>query len=429
MSVHFISGKPGGGKTLYSVKLIVEELVHSDRIIVTNVPLKLGELNRYLQEKYPRAYERFFEFKIGDSSVAVAEVPPHITERVVLIDEDQLARFFTFRGGNVRLKSVSNEEWREGKRPDFSIVKDKGILYVLDEIHIAFNSRAWALTGNEVLYYLSQHRKLGDDVICITQSVNNVDKQFRSVAQDYTYIRNLAKQRAGFFRLPAMFVRSTYPQPATPTSAAMETGSFRLDVSGLAACYDTAKGVGIHGRAGADTKERRKGIHWLWFVIGLPLVAWFILHWLPILLVHHLAAPLRNPPPAAPVTAPAAVAPAVTPVHVVVAPVSVVAAAVTVTNYVEVQKEDDLFCIGYGGDGKQWFVALSDGSVVTTGSGRVTKITEAFVIVDGRKLQVHARPAPVAVAAPLPAGLSPVHVQASADPRIYIPVPVTVDSE
>ncbi len=147
------------------------------------------------------------------------------------------------------------------------------------------------------------------------------------------------------------------------------------------------------------------------------------------MLVHHLSAPLRNPPRVAPVAVPVAVAPAVAPVPVVVAAVPVVAAAVTVTNYVEVQKEDDLFCIGYGGDGKQWFVALSDGSVVTTGSGRVAKITEAFVIVDGRKLQVHARPAPAPAATPLPAGLSPVRVQASADPRIYIPVPVSVTDE
>lgn len=53
MSVHFISGKPGGGKTLYAVRLIVEELVHGKRCVVTNVPLKEGRLNQYLQERYP----------------------------------------------------------------------------------------------------------------------------------------------------------------------------------------------------------------------------------------------------------------------------------------------------------------------------------------------------------------------------------------
>ena len=37
--------------------------------------------------------------------------------------------------------------------------------------------------------------------------------------------------------------------------------SFTLDM-GLAKCYDTACGVGIHGRAGADTNARKRGIHW-----------------------------------------------------------------------------------------------------------------------------------------------------------------------
>ena len=285
MSIHFISGKPGGGKTLYSVKLIVEELVRSNRCIITNVPLLLPRLNEYLQQNYPKLFEERF----------TGEQLRHISSRIILLDEDDLPKFFTYRPDDVRLESVSNQEWKAGKRPDFSQVKDGGVLYVLDEVHIAFNARAWAETGHEVLYYLSQHRKLGDDVICITQAIGNVDKQFRSVAQDFTYLRNLSKQRAGLFRLPAMFIRSTYAQPATDNSKAMETGTFKLDVSGLASCYDTARGVGIHGRTGADTNSRKKGFHWLWFVIGLPLIVWALLHYLPILTVRYMN-PHNSPP-------------------------------------------------------------------------------------------------------------------------------------
>ena len=292
MSVHFISGKPGGGKTLYSVKLIIDELVHGHRLIVTNVPLKLDRINEYLQTRHEKAYGALklaVSVQAGElgSPVSaherqcIAEELGHISNRILLIGDDDMARFFTFRGNGVRLESVSNEDWRKGVRPDFSNVRDPGIFYVLDEIHIAFNSRAWALTGNEVLYYLSQHRKLGDDVVCITQSVGNVDKQFRSVAQDYTYIRNLSKQRAGLFKLPYAFLRSTYAQPATDNAKAMETGMFRLDVTGLASCYDTAQGVGIHGRAGADTTHKRKGIHWLWAVVVIPLVIYLFIHFAP----------------------------------------------------------------------------------------------------------------------------------------------------
>lgn len=283
MSIHFISGKPGGGKSLYSVRLIVDELIKGNRPVVTNVPLKLGRLNEFLQTKYPSAFETgsFSIRGIGDGADPLQVVSRHVSDRVTLIDEDEMARFFTFRGNGVRLSSVNNSEWKSGKRPDYSAVKDSGVFYVLDEVHIAFNSRAWADTGHEVLYYLSQHRKLGDDVVCITQAISNVDKQFRSVAQDFTYIKNLGKQKMGMFRLPSVFTRSTYAQPATDTSKAMESGSFTLDVSGLASCYDTAKGVGIHGRAGADTNSRKKGLHWLWFAVGFPVALWALFHFVP----------------------------------------------------------------------------------------------------------------------------------------------------
>ena len=128
------------------------------------------------------------------------------------------------------------------------------------------------------------------DVICVTQSVANVDKQFRSVAQDFSYIRNLGKERAGFFRLPLRFVRKTYSQPPSGNvSEPMEMAVFSLDVHGLAQCYDTAKGVGIHGRSGADTKERKKGLSWLWFAIGLPVILILIFHFSPNLLARALS--------------------------------------------------------------------------------------------------------------------------------------------
>lgn len=308
MSIHFISGKPGGGKTLYSVKLIMDELVHGHRLIVTNVPLKLDRINEYLQTRHEKAYgalKMAVSVQQGElgSPVSpherqcISEELAHITNRILIIGDDDMARFFTFRGNGVRLESVSNEDWRKGVRPDFKAVNDVGIFYVLDEVHIAFNSRAWALTGNEVLYYLSQHRKLGDDVVCITQSVSNVDKQFRSVAQDYTYIRNLSKQRAGLFKLPYAFLRSTYAQPATDNSKAMESGMFRLDVTGLASCYDTAQGVGIHGRAGADTTHKRKGVHWMWAIVGIPIAFLLVFHFLPGLVSRVISpapAPVKN---------------------------------------------------------------------------------------------------------------------------------------
>jgi hypothetical protein len=259
MSIHFISGKPGGGKSLYGVKLIVEELRYGSRPIYTNVPLLVGRLNEYLQE----------DDRLVD-----------VVGRVRLLSDDEAQRFFTVRPNGAKIEVLTAAEWSQGRKPRYENITDRGVLYVIDEVHNFFNARAWAETGRDVLFYLSQHRKLGDTVICITQAIGNVDKQFRSVTQDFTYIRNLTKERMGLFKLPAVFVRKTFGAPATDTSKPMETGTFRLDVSGLASCYDTAVGVGIHAR-GADLGERRKGMHWSLFLVGVPLLLMAIAYAVP----------------------------------------------------------------------------------------------------------------------------------------------------
>jgi len=247
------------------MRLLVDELVHGNRHIVTNLAIRFDGLTEHLSKNYPTWY---------------AKQSQHLRDRITVLAEEDLSRFFTFRSKNIRIASIGNAEWKLGTKPDYSQAGE-GVAYFLDEIHIAFNARAWADTGQEVIYYLSQHAKLGDTVVCITQHIGNVDKQFRSVAQDFTYIRNLSKERMGMFKLPAVFIRNTFLQPANDTTRPMETGTFSLDVSGIASCYDTAQGVGIHGRHGADKTERRKGLHWLWFVVGIPLICALVWKYVP----------------------------------------------------------------------------------------------------------------------------------------------------
>jgi len=260
MSIHFISGKPGGGKSLYGVKLILEELMYGQRTIITNVPLKLPELNAYIQKTTDRAVD--------------------VVGRVWILTDDQTGAFWTYRPGGVRIPQLDKDGWARGLKPSYAGIKDSGVMYVIDEVHNFFGARQWALTGQDVLFYLSQHRKLGDTVVCITQAVQNVDKQFRSVSQDFTYLRNLQKETYGLFRLPGVFVRKTFGSPPTDNAIPMETGTFKLDVSGIASCYDTAQGVGIHGR-GADQKERKKGMHWSLFFVFLAVLIAVVFFGLP----------------------------------------------------------------------------------------------------------------------------------------------------
>jgi len=257
VSVQFIGGKPGGGKTLLAVRIILDELRKSDRVVVTNVSLKLGEIAGYFNEQ-------------GWSYNA-----EWLRDRVVILEDEQLVEFFRFRYPGVVLPVV-------GDKTDYTKVKDKGVLYVLDEVHIPFNSRRWQDTGPKVIYYLSQHRKLGDDVVLISQAIQNVDKQMRSMAQDFTYVRNLSKEQHGLFRLPAVFVRRVFLElPTGPNVKAIQTGTFKLDVSGVGRCYDTAAGVGIVGRAGADTHHKSKGLHWAWYLGCLAAIIFGLVRYTP----------------------------------------------------------------------------------------------------------------------------------------------------
>jgi len=255
MSIEFVAGKPGAGKSLFAMGLLERELVRSSRVVVTNLPVRLGAFNEYLQNKYP-------------------DLNPELARRLVILDEAGLATFYLRRHAGSELLPLLLDEKQRPFQPDFSCKRedDCGVMYILDELHLAFNSRAWMNTGPAALYYLSQHRKLGDDVICITQSTANVDKQFRSVAQEFHVVRNLSKERWGMFVGPSKFVVKSYlQQPTSKTDLPEYTRNFTLSPK-LAECYDTAAGVGVVGKS-ADKEVTRKGLSVRWLYAGVAAIA------------------------------------------------------------------------------------------------------------------------------------------------------------
>ena len=54
MAIHIINGKPGGGKSLFGMHLLVKELVETNRNIITNLAVRLPELNEYVQKTHPK---------------------------------------------------------------------------------------------------------------------------------------------------------------------------------------------------------------------------------------------------------------------------------------------------------------------------------------------------------------------------------------
>jgi len=256
-----IYGKIGGGKTYYSVKEeIIEELVCGYRVVVTNVALDLSNLAFLLAERYPE----------GD--------PIDLHDRVRILTIDEMGEFFAHREHGNDLEVPTLDEWRKGKNVNYDTCK-RAVKYVLDEVHVKFDARGWQSQGPHVTFYNSQHRKLDDEIVFISQFPELVDKRLKGFAQEHVYCENHALERLfTVFRAPAYFTASSYLRERTgQNDVAQWKTRFTLDLK-IAGCYDTSAGVGIRGRKKPESRKK-KGISVIWGVAAVC-VAGGLLLWL-----------------------------------------------------------------------------------------------------------------------------------------------------
>ncbi len=255
---------------MFAFDKIIRELTTGSRPVITNLPIRADRLNEWLQTE-------------GHTV--------NLHDRLRLIDTDELVQWWRYRGmgpdGWVTLPPpvdhAKNEIVPKGQPQNNStdFRQSPGpCFYVLDEIHTSFNARAWMSTGLAAIWYLSQHRKLGDDVIMISQTPGQVDKQLRSMSQDWIHLTNLCKMKAGYlFTLPQRMLWRAYANQPTTGEPIMATGILKIHSPGWADCYDTARGNSIAGQTNADIGTKAKGIPW-WVALLIPvalcLVAWKI---------------------------------------------------------------------------------------------------------------------------------------------------------
>jgi len=264
MASRAISGRPGGGKSYYAVKLLLRELFETERPIVTNLPLRLDNILKYC--------------------LAHSRDDIDVYSRIQVLPDEDVPDFWRFRGNGIDpLPTCTNAQYKAGERPAFDLVKPGGVCYFLDEVHDFLNSRNWMKTGDGCLFYISKHRHLGDDVFWITQAIKNVDSQFRSVTQDFTYCRNYAKEKYRGFTKGKYFTATTYLEPLTwaqlhqnPDYQEQEKYTMEKPIGD---CYYTSK-----QKLAADTGKSAKGINIKWVFVGIAvllLVFCFLAWWGP----------------------------------------------------------------------------------------------------------------------------------------------------
>jgi len=216
--ITLITGQPGAGKSMYAVKLVVDELLSSDRDIITNLAIYKLRIYKYCFDKFGKEID---------------------INRIILIENPG----------------------------DFLKFRKKESLVVLDECQTAFNARSWKETSKEVIDYLSQHRKLGDDVILITQDPGLIDKQFRLLVQNSFFLKNLKYLNLGIFNLPKKIVRLEYFGIPDRNQKPLSKSIMDIDTQGLGWIYDTGAGVGVKGAGDVNFKKHGKLPFWLFPIL------------------------------------------------------------------------------------------------------------------------------------------------------------------
>jgi len=170
VAIHLVTGPPGNGKSLYSMKLF-ERAILAGKCVVTNVELA-DDWAEQLSKRVPflrmRPRARRERCALWRSRVFVSQ------------DLEELIR-------------VRTEGTSEGRA-----------LMILDEAHNWMNSRNWRdQDRSAIVRFFTQHRKLGYDVYLIAQVETMIDNQVRGNFEFHIHVKALHKmKKAGIPLVP-----------------------------------------------------------------------------------------------------------------------------------------------------------------------------------------------------------------------------------
>lgn len=250
-------GAKGGGKSYGALEMIKDELRLTDRLIMTNLPINFGRLQRWVDSQ-------------GWSKVV------DVAMRIVRLTDQQVTEWFLWhRGGRIAKFQTVARAGEGTLEADYSErAGDGGIFFVIDEAHIPFPSDKWAAVARQCSFYATQERKLLDDTVFCTQCPDQLAKPLRQLMQEWVESRNMNKEPILGLRFPRRFRwRATLRQPDGREQTAISHRIVKMDVE-LAGCYDTLAGVGIVGRGDPNQERGARGIRWQ---IGLMLACMAIL--------------------------------------------------------------------------------------------------------------------------------------------------------
>ncbi len=173
--ITFFVGTPGSGKSYEAVKKIIDNL-RSGRTVCTNIEgMEIQECQEYL-----RCILDMDDFTFR--------------QRLRILDTDQVVRFWQkekILDLRYRFNEVS-DVFEDVYEEVHELICPAGSLIVIDEVHKHFNARDWQDKKNRDLAdWASTHRHHGYDLILITQNIDKVDKQVRTLTEWSYFFRKV----------------------------------------------------------------------------------------------------------------------------------------------------------------------------------------------------------------------------------------------
>lgn len=239
-SLFFYCGALGSGKTSFAFEEALEHLLRGGTV-VTNISFYPDKIADWMHRKHGLKFDPSRLIKVED-------------------------------GENV---------WKSAVRGDEKLAT----MLLIDEAHVEHNARSYQDTNKEQIMFNTMVRKLRVKVVYITQDMNNVDKQFRRMAQRIVYCRNLAQFRfLGFIKFPFnMFIRVPYvcgpgaqPQKQSPEMVFRPLSWGMFDSHSLVGRAQDTFGVLAAANTSPLEKIKRPPVPFNWAFYGSILAALFI---------------------------------------------------------------------------------------------------------------------------------------------------------
>lgn len=167
----FFVGTPGSGKSYEAVKKIVDNL-RMGRVVCTNIDgMDLPESQEYL-----KSVLNFDDYQLR--------------QKFRFLTKEQVNNFWKTEEITdlVHRFDADNDIFEDLTVAKQELICPKGCLIVIDEAHKFFNAHDWQDRNNRELgNWASTHRHEGYDLVFITQKIEKVDKQVRTLAE-WTYL-------------------------------------------------------------------------------------------------------------------------------------------------------------------------------------------------------------------------------------------------